>query len=128
MTPEEHLEARAEQLVERMARERRRHEFVADARTSAHRCACGDWTVDKGSGDRGAWVQWHRHVERAALNVVLTEREQITCPTCKGTGEDPTAVALEKLSAVLDLRCYPCKGSGSVPDELLVVGLIGGEG
>ncbi len=88
------LEARAEQLVEAMAR------------------------AMEGEGLLGARLTAMAH---AALNVVRTEREQITCPSCGGTGDTvQTVVGAREL-----LPCRDCHGSGSVPGELLVVGLIG---
>lgn len=36
-----------------------------------------------------------------------------TCVACGGTGQDPTALALEGLGAVLPLHCTPCGGTGT---------------
>ena len=43
--------------------------------------------------------------------------EEILCSECQGTGRDKTAEALEKLGAVLPLRCAKCNGSGMVIEE-----------
>ncbi len=84
-------EARAEQLVEAFVR----------AIEAADDYACSP-----------------RDYAEAVLNVVRTERSQITCATCGGDGHDRNVT--EGVDA-----CARCNGRGSVPGELLVVGLIG---
>ncbi len=98
------LEARAERLVAAMAAE------ICEFR-------------DPGSAhhpDR-PFCAFSREMARAALNVVRAERSQITCPTCGGSGiwEADQGEGWETV------HCNACNGSGSVPGELLVVGLIG---
>jgi hypothetical protein len=119
VTPEEHLEARAEQLVDAMRVERARHALlVGEFRTD---CSCGlNLSAPAESAERDLFAA---HVESAVLNVVRTERSQITCPTCGGK----RFVKFSPSGAVEDTRSRPCPDciDGSVPGELLVVGLIG---
>ncbi len=105
MTPEEHLEARAEQLVEAIDRT-----ILADP-TTYHGSEYAD--------ERRRWIS-----ERI-LDVVRTERSAEKCKLCAGVGSVPI---YNDCGEYTHQRCIPCHGSGSVPGELLVVGLIGGEG
>ncbi len=109
VTPEEHLEARAEQLVEAMSRA-----LCGSVYNGEEVGWVSRWEL-LSRGQRDLWLAQ----ARAALNVVRTERSQITCATCGGT-----TVLIDK---DLRTRCTACI-DGSVPGELLVVGLIGGEG
>ncbi len=115
---EDRREARAEQLIDAVAR--------ALYELSDPIIGWGE----RLSGDDAAFKEG----ARAALNVVRTEREQITCPTCDGQGGSVTEEHVrfwgdgDEWSTVLaEHTCETCQGARSVPGELLVVGLIGGE-
>ncbi len=96
------LEARAEQLVDAFVR----------AIEAADDYACSP-----------------RDYAEAVLNVVRTEREMLVCRECGGSGYDsaPSDWPDEFTAENGPGPCQRCDGSGSVPGELLVVGLIGGE-
>ncbi len=119
MTPEER-EARAEQLVEKMAQERRGHDWWPENRG----CRCGWLAAVLDDAAPSSFDQWERHVESAVLNVVRTERSQITCPSCVGTRFVRYPAVRVGGQGVQTDPCPTCI-DGSVPGELLVVGLIG---
>jgi hypothetical protein len=53
--------------------------------------------------------EWEPMCEDPAVNA---DSLYVVCPACAGTGQDPVAVALERLGAVLPLRCEVCGGTG----------------
>ena len=93
--------------------------------TRPERCAwCGD-AVPEGDGVRQVSLGTIFHSGctptdwpcGAFIGDPETRPLQRACVSCGGTGQDSTAVALERLGAVLPLRCGECGGSGLVDPE-----------